>query len=93
MEASGHRGETVCCCGSVRLFGHETAVNVCVCEQVAGFGVFMSVIGTKPHKPGKRLKRNARGGTMELTASSLSSCFSVIIYLMCFFVWGLVPGR
>lgn len=45
MRASGHAGLAVCsCCGSVRLFGREVAVSVCV--QLAGLGLFMSVIGT-----------------------------------------------
>lgn len=45
MKASGHAGLAVCsCCGSVRLFGLEAADSVCV--QLAGLGVFMSVIGT-----------------------------------------------
>lgn len=45
VKASGHAGLAVCsCCGSVRPFGREEAVSVCV--QLTGSGVFMSVIGT-----------------------------------------------
>ena len=36
VKASGHAGLAVCsCCGSVRLFGREAAVSVCVCVCAA----------------------------------------------------------
>lgn len=84
MKASGHSGLAVCsCCGSVRLFGHETAVSVYAAFWLGSVYVCNRHLTTQTQQAAKEKRWRRR--SVVLTASSLSNPFTVIIYLMCFF--------